>query len=646
VENTIVIFTINETASASLTDVRTGKIWHCLAPQVRCWNVAEERVRELHSQSFLVERTVSSDTFWQFTFLAPKEGISFRIEYSLNGSMLEVSIPVSSIKENCQYFPLLSITPLPGFGAVQTGEPGYMLLPNYSGVICRFDKDISLTHSNMIYMQQSQWEDFADLPVFGVCHKNSAFLGIVTSGEFDTEIMTELNRGPERQNCIYPRLHFRYGKADEIDNVDRRICYHLLSDADADYAGMARTYRNYLLQAKNLQPLRNRIPKQPPLTNYDSYGFIKIFCAGRSPQADGQGTMHITTTFAEVQKILQAIKDAGIEKASVILVGWNQEGHDGKYPTRLPAEPRLGGDEGLKRLVDFTKELGYQITFHDNYADGYQTSPDFAEADVITDRDGWPIRAGIWGGGTSYIMCPSQMLQFAEKDLPRTKSMGLNGKYYLDGTVQPPRICYDKRHGHPATRRAYCEGVKNIARLARKTFSGCEIENAVDFMSDSIDGIAQIITYKLPKVQNTDFGRYFIDDIVPFYQIAYHGILQYRLHCPADHKKIYGSAETGLLKEIEFGAMPRIELCYRHAPEIGHPVYTDYLAFMKKQYDILCSELGQLQLEFIEDHKSLAPNVFKTIYSDGTEVIVNYGKTSFTYGNHIVNPESYLVNKR
>ncbi|HAH87265.1 MAG TPA: hypothetical protein DCL60_07830, partial [Armatimonadetes bacterium] len=81
-------------------------------------------------------------------------------------------------------------------------------------------------------------------------------------------------------------------------------------------------------------------------------------------------------------------------------------------------------------------------------------------------------------------------------------------------------------------------------------------------------------------------------------------------------------------------------------PEIGHPVYTDYLAFMKKQYDILCSELGQLQLEFIEDHKSLAPNVFKTIYSDGTEVIVNYGKTSFTYGNHIVNPESYLVNKR
>ena len=633
---------VKENGTTTLTDRRTGKSWRCAPPIVRLWNVAEDRLAELSADRLSVSR-IDGNSNVTLSILAKDKGISFDIEYSLKESVMEVRIPISSIEEKDPGFRLLSVTPLPSFGAVSTGEPGYILLPNYSGVICRFDKDVSLTHSDMVYMQQSQWEDFADLPVFGICHKDSAFLGVLVSGEFDAEVVTELNSGTNRQNCIYPRLHYRYGKADSIDNIDRIIRYNFLSGDDASYAGMACAYRNYLLQERHLRPLKDRLANQKPLSNYNAYNFIKIFCAAKSPQPDGAGAMHITTTFAQAQEILKELKDAGIERASIILVGWNQEGHDGKYPTRLPADPRLGGDEGLKRLIDYAKGLGYQITFHDNYADGYQTSPDFDEGDAVMDRDGWPTRAGTWSGGRSYILCPHKSLKFAERDLVLTRGLGLNGLCYLDAMIQPPRICYDKRHGHPATRRAYCEGAKAIARLGREIFGGCEIENAVDFISDSIDGIAQVITHKVSAIQDSNLGRYFIDEFVPFYQIAYHGIIQYRI-CPLEqHEQVFGSTQAGLLKEIEYGAMPRTEVCYEPQDECEFPCYRESLPLMKKQYDILCKELGHLQLEFVEDHRMLSPGAYRTLYSGGTEVIVNYGEIDYVYNGRTVKSKSYLV---
>ena len=66
---------------------------------------------------------------------------------------------------------------------------------------------------------------------------------------------------------------------------------------------------------------------------------------------------------------------------------------------------------------------------------------------------------------------------------------------------------------------------------------------------------------------------------------------------------------------------------------------------MKKQYKVLCEELGYLQLEFIEDHKKIAPNVFKTTYSDGTEVICDYKKKEYimrkkkVYAGEKITPE-------
>jgi hypothetical protein len=43
----------------------------------------------------------------------------------------------------------------------------------------------------------------------------------------------------------------------------------------------------------------------------------------------------------------------------------------------------------------------------------------------------------------------------------------------------------------------------------------------------------------------------------------------------------------------------------------------------------------------MEDHCEIAPNVFRTLWSDGTELICNYTDKPYTYKDVNVEPEGY-----
>ena len=645
---------ISKTGLVSATDKRTGKIWSSDSfPIIKCWHVRGDRLKEVSGKDCSIKCVSSAKRKTILSFNCSEIGLTFQIEYCLSENKLELCIPISKIKEENSNFRLLNITLLPKFGAVATGEKGYMLLPNYSGVICRFDKKVSRKHSDMIYMSQSQWEDFTDMPVFGVVHKNSAFLGIITKGEFDTEVITETHKEPEKINSIYPCFHYRYSKADEIDQVDRIIRYSFLVKEEANYAGMAKTYRNYLLKERKLKPLKEKIKKNSSLKYFYNAHYINLILGGVKEypgdgtgyqRTDGKGKFHIYSTFEETRKVIDEIKKAGIDKAILMLEYWTLEGGDGDYPAKFPVDPRLGTEKELCQLIQYAKSLGYHVNNWDNYSSAFKISPDWNPSYIIKDKDGWLVRGGIWAGGQDYIMCPQEALKFAKRDLPKMKELGFSGIWYIDAMVQPPRICYDKNHSHPVTRRVYGEGLKKITRLARKIFGGCVIENAVDFMSDSIDSIINLHISLPPFDKETELGKYFIDEFVPFYQIAYHGIIRYHFDIPRDIPE----DEKGLLKEIEYGAMPRAEILYRKGatPRYAKRYYKKLFPIMKRQYKILCKELGYLQLEFIEGHKKIAPDVFETTYSDETKIIVNYGRREYRKDKYLVKPASFCVIKK
>ena len=63
---------------------------------------------------------------------------------------------------------------------------------------------------------------------------------------------------------------------------------------------------------------------------------------------------------------------------------------------------------------------------------------------------------------------------------------------------------------------------------------------------------------------------------------------------------------------------------------------------MKEGYDEF-AKLQPLQYEFLESHEQLAPDVFRSTFSDGTEIVCNYSDQPFTYRETLVEPLTYGV---
>ena len=261
--------------------------------------------------------------------------------------------------------------------------------------------------------------------------------------------------------------------------------------------------------------------------------------------------------------------------------------------------------------------------------DAYRISPDWSDDHIQKNRDGSLVTPGwYWCGGLAFKICPEKGLELARRQLPKMKKLGLEGVYLCDAMPVGIYNCFDPNHAHGPFRREVAEGYRKIAALTQKVFGGCHCENYQDYMAGVTDAISCIPSRGAlpPKSQPRlrAFHECFLNAFVPFYQIVYHGIIQYHMS-PADvHRDEF-------LNEIEYGAMPRNQDGIFDRPVKTAPVamLKKTLHVMKKQYAVLCEELGHLQFEFIENHRKIAPGVLETTYSDGTRVLVNYRERTF-----------------
>ncbi len=65
-------------------------------------------------------------------------------------------------------------------------------------------------------------------------------------------------------------------------------------------------------------------------------------------------------------------------------------------------------------------------------------------------------------------------------------------------------------------------------------------------------------------------------------------------------------------------------------------------AFVKKGYDEF-EALSDLQFEFMEQHEQLAPNVFRTAFSNGAEIICNYTDSDYVHKGQTIAPNRYRL---
>jgi hypothetical protein len=69
------------------------------------------------------------------------------------------------------------------------------------------------------------------------------------------------------------------------------------------------------------------------------------------------------------------------------VTGWPNQGYDRQHPDELPPAPIAGGVEGMKRLSETCREIGYLFSLHDQYRDYYTDAPSYDKQFAVHEED-------------------------------------------------------------------------------------------------------------------------------------------------------------------------------------------------------------------------------------------------------------------
>lgn len=155
--------------------------------------------------------------------------------------------------------------------------------------------------------------------------------------------------------------------------------------------------------------------------------------------------------FGVSEEFVKAIKDSGVDKATIVSAGWNYGGYDGRTPSHFPVEITVGGEDGLKRLCQKVREMGYQFTLHATNTDGYTVSPMWNPDWVGKRADGSFDVGGLWAGGNCYNVCQNcSWHKWVPAELKKMRDLGAKGPHYIDvySAIYPNR-CADPKHPEP-----------------------------------------------------------------------------------------------------------------------------------------------------------------------------------------------------
>ncbi|MDD2707111.1 MAG: DUF5696 domain-containing protein [Verrucomicrobiae bacterium] len=576
--------------------------------------------------------------------------LSMELHLTVKGDVLTVFVPSAGIVDNGRTV-IRAFDLLPQFGGAEEGSEGYIVVPQQTGVICRYKDKISAKHRIGVYDGFCQ----CVMPIMGIVKSGQAILGNITRGQFDASLLLQTAWGPEKTYSIHPSFTFRAFLGDRRGVGDICVEYHFLSGMEASYVGMAKRYRTYNEANRKIFPLRKKALHSPAV-DYSCRSICVRMRLGVKPVPSPvpeqtpatEPAMQVLCSFKKVREIMDEFHRQGFACVEFCLVGWNCRGHDGRYPQIFPVEDRLGGKKGLRKLIEHGRALGFKVAAHDCYFDAYRISKDWREGYLRKSADGYPMKGDVWGGGKSYHICPKCAFEkFAKRDVPKMRRLGFCGLHYTDvlSCVGLQR-CYDD--AHPLTRKGDADARRDILRFIRAVFGGVQSEAALDFAAPELDRILYIQGVGMEKED-------YVDEVIPLYPLVYHGYLLYNVTIDSINSL---PGESAYLKNIEFGGMPAF---YFYKQFVKTPS-----AIFNKHRDLRCdcrrdikkcvaqikpvnddfAQLAYLQKERIENHRQLDVDVYETIYGGGSRVIVNYGRSSWTNGKGLaVKPRTYRLIK-
>ncbi|MBP5640234.1 MAG: hypothetical protein J6X55_12190 [Victivallales bacterium] len=389
-----------------------------------------------------------------------------------------------------------------------------------------------------------------------------------------------------------------------IAEYSRSMRVSFLSPGE-NYVALAKNYRRHVQKEGRLYLLKDKIAANPEVGRlagsviwkfsvYWTENLPKGVTHDYSPHVldkaagDDEGKVANWTA----RSVFDTAHAAGFDRVCILNAGWNCYGYDTGYPTRFPVNAERGTAADFKACADYGRSLseGYTLSVHDNYRDCYPESPEFDFNEMIRTEDGAPKRGSIWQGGRCYLICGSQGIKYAKRDMPRISELSGRGCIYID--VLGLTACEPCFHpDHPGS--ALDDGLwrKEVFREAKRCFGAVATEgNPREYLLDCIDLGAYICIHPWKGVLKAI--------PIPLWQLIYHD-------CVFNFAAIGNCGARG----AEYRAYQAL--------------YTMLPSGFNENSLRVSRELRTTCLEEMVSHEFLDGNRQRTVFSDGTEIVAN-----------------------
>ncbi len=487
-------------------------------------------------------------------------------------------------------------------------EPGhgYTVLSRMQGTIIPAGMPIKIDVDGTIY------ERDAYMPIFGQVKDNSGYLAV-----FDTPFDAKYNPCGENNESVLPLFRTSLGKM----AYPRRMLYRFMENCD--HNDMAQSYREYLSERGEVYTLRAKAAQNPAAEELFGLPVIHTDIAKHiSPKScfynpDKPELNDCFVSFDTRAEQLKALKARGLNKAYVHLDGWGNHGYDNLHPDPFPPHEAAGGAEGMKRLADTARDIGYIFGVHDQYRDYYYDAPTFDMNNAIENIDGSHPFCSIWHGGPHTYLCTTQAPSYVRRNYDEFERLGIDVRAsYLDVfSVVSLDECFNAEH---RMTREQCAAYRNEC-LNILTDRGIipSSEETLGCMMRS-----QVLCHHAPFF--TSFlghkpGAKAVGIPIPLFNMVNHDCVVIPWIGLPDKRGGWG--------------IPENDSAYTHAILNGDPVYCPIDATEEQiaQVMVACDSAKRLTHERIVKHEFLDETTRKqrTTWSDGTVIEVDFDTNDY-----------------
>ncbi len=402
-----------------------------------------------------------------------------------------------------------------------------------------------------------------------------------------------------------------------------RSCRFCFFD-EGNYVTLAKRYRRHVQENGLFVSLKEKVARTPILADLIGRPQTRIGILHNKKRDSDRYDTEVPTnnyslsTFDARAQQLRDLKAKGIDRALVFISGWPHLGYDRQHPDPLPPPEAAGGWEGLKRLADTCKELGYPYIFHDQYRDYYVDAPSWDPQFAIhEDDDSLPPKAFAgsrfgdskegqipfmrhWDGGKQAYLNARFQPGHLRKNYQVFLEHGIQPQgIYIDviGYVPPDE---DFNPEHPTTRSEAMRGQIDCLNWARQNLGFTATEAGSDWVIPWVDCINQ----------SGGTGKCVP---VPLYNLVYHDAVLIT----------YGGQRTGgqknLLMGLLCGGVPELPLSAAERDDTTLKLLQRMAALHRR-----VALLQMINHEFLDPDRKRE----RTTFADGTTVTVDWDNSS------------------